>query len=85
VPGLAFIAQTFGTILLIVKWLGVAYLAYLAYVFWTTGIKPETIEARKGEADVLVSFVAGLAVTLGNPKPWSSISCLSRRWSTCMR
>ena len=68
VLGLAFIAQTFGTVFLLIKWLGVAYLAYLAYVFWTAGISPETIEARKGRGGLFSSFVAGLTVTLGNPK-----------------
>jgi threonine/homoserine/homoserine lactone efflux protein len=68
VLGLAFIAQTFGTVFLVIKWLGVAYLAWLAYVFWTSGITPETIEAKRSRADFLTSFAAGLTVTLGNPK-----------------
>jgi threonine/homoserine/homoserine lactone efflux protein len=68
VLGLAFIAQTFGTVFLVIKWLGVAYLAYLAYLFWTAGITPETIEAKKGRGGIFSSFVAGLTVTIGNPK-----------------
>jgi threonine/homoserine/homoserine lactone efflux protein len=68
VLGLAFIAQTFGTVFLIIKWLGVCYLAYLAYAFWTSGISPETIEARKARGGLASSFAAGLTVTLGNPK-----------------
>jgi len=68
VLGLAFVAQTFGTVFLIVKWLGVAYLCYLAWAFWTSGISPETIEARKAKGGLASSFVAGLTVTLGNPK-----------------
>lgn len=68
VLGLALIAQTFGTIFLIVKWLGVAYLAWLAWAFWTSGITPETVEARKVSGGFLVSFLSGLTVTLGNPK-----------------
>ncbi len=68
VLGLAFVAQTFGTVFLVIKWVGVAYLAYLAYVFWTTGITPEAIQAKKSRADFLNSFMAGLTVTLGNPK-----------------
>ncbi len=69
VLGLAFVAQTFGTLFLIVKWLGVAYLVYLAYVFWTAGITPETIEARRGKGGLTSSFLTGLTVTIGNPKP----------------
>lgn len=68
VLGLALIAQTFGTVFLIVKWLGVAYLAWLAWSFWTSGITPETVEARKVSGGFLVSFLSGLTVTLGNPK-----------------
>ena len=68
VLGLAFVAQTFGMVFLAIKWLGVAYLAWLAYAFWTAGITPETIEAKKGKGGLFSSFLAGLAVTLGNPK-----------------
>lgn len=66
--GLALVPQTFGTVFMVVKWLGVVYLAWLAWTFWTTGITPETIEARKGAGGFTASFLAGLAVTLGNPK-----------------
>ena len=68
VLGLAIVAQTFGTLFLIVKWLGVAYLAWLAWAFWTSGITPETVEAKKGSGGFLASFLSGLTVTLGNPK-----------------
>ena len=68
VLGLAFVAQTFGTVFLILKWLGVAYLAWLAWSFWSSGISAETVEARKGRGGAVASFLAGLAVTLGNPK-----------------
>jgi threonine/homoserine/homoserine lactone efflux protein len=68
VLGLALVAQTFGTVFLIVKWLGVAYLAWLAWTFWHSGITAETIEAKKGRTDFLTNFLAGLTVTLGNPK-----------------
>lgn len=68
VLGLAFIAQTFGTVFLIIKWLGVAYLAWLAWTFWTSGITAEKIVAKKGAGDAFGSVLAGLMVTLGNPK-----------------
>jgi threonine/homoserine/homoserine lactone efflux protein len=68
VLGLAFVAQTFGTVFLVVKWLGVAYLAWLAWSFWSSGISAEKVEARKGRSGAVASFLAGLAVTLGNPK-----------------
>lgn len=68
VLGLAFIAQTFGTVFLVIKWLGVAYLAWLAWGFWSSGITPEIVEARKGKGGAPASLLAGLTVTLGNPK-----------------
>jgi threonine/homoserine/homoserine lactone efflux protein len=68
VLGLALVAQTFGTVFLVVKWLGVVYLAWLAWTFWTTGITPKTVEAKKGAGGFTSSFLAGLTVTLGNPK-----------------
>lgn len=68
VLGLALVAQTFGMVFLIIKWLGVAYLGFLAWSFWRSGITPETVEARKGKGGLAASFLAGLTVTLGNPK-----------------
>jgi threonine/homoserine/homoserine lactone efflux protein len=68
VLGLAFVAQAFGTVFLLIKWLGVAYLAWLAYLFWTTGLAPEAIVARKSRDGLLASLLSGLTVTLGNPK-----------------
>jgi threonine/homoserine/homoserine lactone efflux protein len=68
VLGLALVAQTFGTVFLIVKWLGALYLAWLAWTFWRSGITPETVEAKKGAGGFVASFLAGLTVTLGNPK-----------------
>jgi threonine/homoserine/homoserine lactone efflux protein len=68
VLGLAIVAQTFGLLFLAVKWLGIAYLAFLAWTFWTSGITAEKVEAGSGKAGFLNSFAAGLTVTLGNPK-----------------
>lgn len=67
VLGLAYIAQTFGLIFLAFKYAGAAYLAYLAYKFWTAGAGIENVEARRAEGP-FVSFLTGLMVTLGNPK-----------------
>jgi threonine/homoserine/homoserine lactone efflux protein len=68
VLGLALLAQTFGFAFMAIKWLGVAYLAWLAWKFWSEGIDPEKVEARSGRRDFLSNFVAGLTLTLGNPK-----------------
>ncbi|MBF2717411.1 LysE family translocator [Agrobacterium vitis] len=65
--GLAYIAQTFVTPFLIIKFAGTLYLAYIAWKLWTAGLLPQNIEARK-TAGVMASFLSGLFVTLGNPK-----------------
>ncbi len=67
VLGLAFIAQTFGLVFLAFKYAGAAYLAFLAYKFWTSGVGIERIEAKKADG-AIASFMSGLIVTLGNPK-----------------
>jgi threonine/homoserine/homoserine lactone efflux protein len=65
--GLAFIATSFHLAFVIVKWLGVAYLAYLAWKMWTA-----PVAVREGgmpqEDSPAKLFMAGMAVTLGNPK-----------------
>ena len=68
VLGLSIVAQSFGLVFLAIKWAGIAYLAWLAWSFWTSGITAATVEARKGKDGLLSSFLAGLTLTLGNPK-----------------
>jgi threonine/homoserine/homoserine lactone efflux protein len=67
VLGLAFIAQTFGTVFMVLKYAGAACLMYLAYKFWTSGTGFDRVEAQRAERP-FVSFLSGLMVTLGNPK-----------------
>ena len=68
VLGLSIVAQSFGLVFLAIKWAGIAYLAWLAWSFWTSGVTAETVEAGKGKDGLLSSFLAGLTLTLGNPK-----------------
>lgn len=68
VLGLALLAQTFGLAFMLIKWAGIAYLVWLAWRFWREGIDPEKVEARTGHRDFLSNFIAGLTLTLGNPK-----------------
>lgn len=68
VLGLALVAQTFGTAFLVIKWAGVAYLAWMAWTFWRTGITAEKVQADRSCDGVAASFLSGLLVTLGNPK-----------------
>lgn len=67
VLGLAVIAETFHLLFAIVKYLGVACLLYLAWKMWRA---PVTAAERDlpGESSPARMFLAGMAVTLGNPK-----------------
>ncbi|PSJ57185.1 LysE family translocator [Kumtagia ephedrae] len=65
--GLAFVAQTFHLAFVVVKWLGVAYLAYLAWRMWTAPVKANGGALPRADAPAKL-FIAGMAVTLGNPK-----------------
>lgn len=67
VLGLAIVAQTFHGVFLVIKYAGVAYLLYLAWKLWTA---PEMREVAADVSDIkpLRLFLAGLAVTMGNPK-----------------
>lgn len=67
VLGLSAIAAAFSGIFVVVKVLGAAYLAYLAWSFWRAGIDPEKVETHKGNG-AWASMLGGYAVTLGNPK-----------------
>lgn len=65
--GLAMVASSFATLFLVIKYAGAAYLLYLAWRLWTAPAQPVTApEARRERGSGL--FLAGLAVTLGNPK-----------------
>lgn len=65
--GLATLAQSFHLVFTWIKWIGVAYLLYLAWKMWRApvSVADQTLPER-GWA--LRLFFAGLTVTLGNPK-----------------
>jgi threonine/homoserine/homoserine lactone efflux protein len=65
--GLAFVAQTFTEVFIVIKILGALYLGYIAYKLWTAGLLPQDIAAKKSSS-IGMSFLSGLLVTLGNPK-----------------
>jgi threonine/homoserine/homoserine lactone efflux protein len=65
--GLAVIAETFHYAFVVVKWGGVAYLAYLAWKMWTAPVEAKADDLPR-EDSPLKLFFAGMAVTLGNPK-----------------
>jgi threonine/homoserine/homoserine lactone efflux protein len=69
VAGLAVVAKAFGTDFLLVKYLGAAYLVWLAWKMWrapAAGIRTD-VPAGPRESDLRLTL-AGLALTLGNPK-----------------
>jgi len=65
--GLAVIAQTFHLVFTALKWLGVAYLVYLAWKMWSAPAEPDRASLPDERAPLKL-FAAGMAVTLGNPK-----------------
>lgn len=66
--GLAALAQTFAGVFLVVKYAGAAYLGYLAWRLWTAPVREQEIDADTRRESPVKLFLAGLAVTMGNPK-----------------
>ncbi|MFT4185313.1 MAG: LysE family translocator [Rhizobium sp.] len=67
VLGLAFVAQTFTEIFIVIKIAGALYLGYIAWKLWTAGLISTDVAAKKSSSPGM-SFLSGLLVTLGNPK-----------------
>jgi len=65
--GLAMVAQTFHLAFLFIKWAGVAYLLWLAWKMWTAPADREQAGLPQADSSTKL-FLAGMAVTLGNPK-----------------
>lgn len=65
--GLAAIATWFGPIFVMVKWAGALYLLYVAWQFWSAKPGTEQIGAKREES-AWKTFLAGFALTMGNPK-----------------
>lgn len=68
VLGLSVVAQTFGFVFVVIKYAGAAYLAWMAYTIWTSGIVHQDTIRPAGRASLLQAMVSGLFVSLGNPK-----------------
>jgi threonine/homoserine/homoserine lactone efflux protein len=67
VLGLGFIAAKFYLAFTVVKYLGVAYLLYLAWTMWRAPAEIAERHLPPGPAPGRM-FLTGLAITLGNPK-----------------
>jgi threonine/homoserine/homoserine lactone efflux protein len=68
VLGLAVVAQAFAGVFLLIKYLGAAYLLFLAWKLWTAPAAVQELAAQSPDAGHLQLFLGGLAVTMGNPK-----------------
>ncbi|MBJ8472777.1 LysE family transporter [Acinetobacter pittii] len=51
-----------------VKWFGVAYLLYLAYLQWTAPVKDIEIQQEKRDKSALALLLNGFVVNISNPK-----------------
>ena len=66
--GLSYVAQSFHAAFAAVKWAGIAYLVYLAWKMWTAPVKLDETSTLPRADSPMKLFLAGIAVTLGNPK-----------------
>ncbi|MET3852962.1 threonine/homoserine/homoserine lactone efflux protein [Rhizobium sp. OAE497] len=67
IAGLSAIAETFYHAFVVIKWLGILYLLYLAWKMWFA--KPDVEEEELPQARSRGRmFLTGLAIALGNPK-----------------
>jgi threonine/homoserine/homoserine lactone efflux protein len=67
VAGIAALAHTFSLVFVVLKFLGVLYLLYLAARMWRSPVEVEGEQSPKAQSPWRM-FAAGLMVTLGNPK-----------------
>jgi threonine/homoserine/homoserine lactone efflux protein len=67
VCGLSYIAQSFYLLFAAIKYAGVTYLLYLAWTMWSAPTEARGGSVPRG-ASAGKMFLAGMAVTLGNPK-----------------
>ena len=68
VAGLSALAQAFSGVFLVLKYAGAAYLLFLAWKLWTApALRAEDVAPLRRDPSWRL-FLAGLAVTLGNPK-----------------
>jgi threonine/homoserine/homoserine lactone efflux protein len=67
VLGLGFVAQQFYLVFSIIKYLGIAYLVFLAWKMWhaPTSLDPSDLPP---DSSPVKQFLTGLALTIGNPK-----------------
>lgn len=67
VLGLGLLAQTFGSVFIIIRWVSVVYLMFLAWQFWTAE-RHDITTSDHTQKSLCMACAAGLAITLSNPK-----------------
>lgn len=67
IAGLTVIANTLHGVFFALKWLGIAYLCWMAWKMWQSAGSAEREELPKRSTSWSM-FAAGMALTLGNPK-----------------
>jgi threonine/homoserine/homoserine lactone efflux protein len=65
--GLSVIAETFGSLFTVIKYLGGGYLIWLGIKLWRSNPVKSDITESKSQSGKY-SFLGGLSITLGNPK-----------------
>jgi len=65
--GASYIAQSFHGVFVVLKYLGVAYLLYLAWKMWTAPANVKEGDLPSEDSPWRL-FATGMAITLGNPK-----------------
>ncbi|MGJ8529893.1 LysE family translocator [Maritalea sp.] len=68
VLGLAAISEIYADAFTVIRYLGVAYLLYLAYKFWTNSSELKAEEGASKRSS-FASLLNGYLITMGNPKP----------------
>ncbi len=66
--GIGALLQTSGSILLIMKWLGAAYLIYLGIQVWRSPVMSMNQPAEPKRRSNLALFRAGFTTSVSNPK-----------------
>ena len=66
--GMAALAQTTHSLMTILKYAGAAYLLYMAFRLWTAPTRPLSSGDEAKPRRPAHLFIAGLTLTLGNPK-----------------
>jgi threonine/homoserine/homoserine lactone efflux protein len=67
VLGLGFVAQQFYLVFSLIKYLGIAYLVFLAWKMWHAPVVLDPSDLPPDSSPVK-QFLTGLALTIGNPK-----------------